>query len=527
MKITAGGRTVAFPEGRTVTVGRSPNSDVVIEDPAVSGLHARVSYTPAGWLWVDVGQSRTYLHEHPMSNIMIDEPTELTVGSIGGPRILIEPMAENVGAPPPAAPAPGTNPPAPAPPAPVPSAPVPSAPVPSAPVAPVPAPPPPAPEWNPPPTPGWNAPPEPGWNTPYAYPAPGEQPTHSPWTPNRPHHSTALDYGKAFDILLPLKSWFTDRGWGQLIRLAFIPYALLPVIYLVAFAKSTDLATPGWAYSLYVAPLWLVGFWFLFRPGPIRKLEVVCGAGIVAWVVVWLKVVTVNINDAIIHHSPTQTFQTSNGEVVVHQPNLLGFIGVGYNEELSKMLPVFLAGLVLLKVREQKLSPRMWMLLGTLSGVTFGVVEQAIYNTRYLNSLIGSVLQPQGSTQQQALNYIDNQIVQDILAFCERVFVDGFQHAMWAGISAFFVGLALNYRRRRPLLLAFGLTLPALLHAANDNWAGTHAVWIFLQALSLFLLIGYSMSADKIERQVRKSSMFRGGSIVLDPMTNVVGGPST
>jgi hypothetical protein len=321
MKITAAGRTVAFPQGRTVTVGRSPNSDVVIEDPAVSGLHARVSYTPAGWLWVDVGQSRTYLHDHPMSNIMIDEPTELTVGSIGGPRILIEPMAENVGAPPPAAPAPGTNPPAPAPPAPVPSAPVPSAPVPSAPVptapvAPPPAPPPPAPGWNAPPAPGWNAPPAPGWNTPYAYPAPGEQPTHSPWTPNRPHHSTALDYGKAFDILLPLKSWFTDRGWGQLIRLAFIPYALLPVIYLVAFAKSTNLATPGWAYSLYVAPLWLVGFWFLFRPGPIRKLEIVCGAGIVAWVVVWLKVVTVTINDAIIHHSPTQTFQTSNGEVV-------------------------------------------------------------------------------------------------------------------------------------------------------------------------------------------------------------------
>ena len=36
------------------------------------------------------------------------------------------------------------------------------------------------------------------------------------------------------------------------------------------FASSQDLATPGWAYALYIAPLWAIGFWMLIRPGPIR-----------------------------------------------------------------------------------------------------------------------------------------------------------------------------------------------------------------------------------------------------------------
>jgi len=82
-----------------------------------------------------------------------------------------------------------------------------------------------------------------------------------------------LDMGSFFETLIPVKSWLHDRGWRQGLRLLIIPYALLPLIFLQIFSTSTSLSSPGWAYSLYVAPLWLLTFWYLIRPPQIGKLE--------------------------------------------------------------------------------------------------------------------------------------------------------------------------------------------------------------------------------------------------------------
>ena len=104
-----------------------------------------------------------------------------------------------------------------------------------------------------------------------------------------------------------------------------------------------------------------------------------------------------------------------------------------------------------------------------------------------------------------------------ILTFAQRVFVDGFQHAVWAGIAAFFIGMGVNYRRRRIPLIMFGITLPAVLHGLND-WStqlASHWLWIVMEAVSLLLFIGYTMSAASIERQVRDTPLFRGESMIM------------
>src|SRR5215469_15112094 len=69
--------------------------------------------------------------------------------------------------------------------------------------------------------------------------------------------------GEALQILIPVRSWLHNSGWRQGLRLLVIAYALLPLIFLALFASSGNLTTPGWAYSLYVAPLWGVAFWLL------------------------------------------------------------------------------------------------------------------------------------------------------------------------------------------------------------------------------------------------------------------------
>jgi RsiW-degrading membrane proteinase PrsW (M82 family) len=291
----------------------------------------------------------------------------------------------------------------------------------------------------------------------------------------------------ALRILFPVQSWLHDSGWRQGLRLLVIVYALLPLIYLALLSHSSDLSSPGWAYSLYVAPLWGMGFWMLIRPGRVGKQEATVGAGIVVWTLAWINVVTININDTL-HLSGSISFF----------PALV----VGFNEEITKALPVLLAGLILLRYRSVKLDVRMWMFLGAIAGLTFGVAEQAFYTS---NDIVG-INQAQSA----------NEAVTAVLAFAERIFVDGFQHAVWAGIAGFFIGMALNYRRRRVQLIVLGVAVPAILHALNDYFASS-SIWlvIIVQAASLLLFLGYTMSAAAIEQQVSETPLFRGQSMIM------------
>jgi hypothetical protein len=56
----------------------------------------------------------------------------------------------------------------------------------------------------------------------------------------------------------------------------------------------------------------------------------------------------------------------------------------------------------------------------------------------------------------------------------------------------------------------------------NSYWAG-----ILIQAISLLLFIGYTMSASSIESQVRRTPLFRGDSMVMDVVSEPreTGGP--
>jgi len=254
---------------------------------------------------------------------------------------------------------------------------------------------------------------------------------------------------------------------------------------------SKSLETPGWAYSLYVAPLWLIAFWYLIRPPKWGRLEVWIAVGVVIWEYVWLHLVTININNHAVGRGPL-TFPKA--------------LIVGFNEETSKAIPVLLAAALLPDIRKQKLDPRTWMIMGTIAGLTFGIIEQAIYTPQALIAVANA--------------HSASQADFGALEFAFRVFVDGFQHAVWAGISGFFVGMAVNYRKLRVPILLLGICIPAVLHALNDWTLSVFStVWVtvfFVQGASLLLFLGYTLSAADIERRVRRNPAFRGQSILME-----------
>ena len=500
------GQRYSFEQDQTIRIGRSTDNDVIVSDPTVSRQHARLAWSPDGWVFEGLGRAGTFLRGGAVTRLLVAEPVELTLATPHGPVVKLEPSqptdaaavpcsATSVSPRPrdegtrpeadeafqggPAGPRPGDGgtgpeaiggfqggrPPRPAPPASL------AAPSPPA-------------DW------GAGAPP------------PGQAGPSG--TAAMPRVGVPLRLGAAAEareelasavqILVPVRSWLTDPGWRQGLRLLVIAYALLPLVFLALFASSGNLTTPGWAYSLYIAPLCGVAFWLLIRPPePHGKRELLIGLGIVIWVMIWMSLITININ------------------LMFNPKSLVGALAVGFNEEITKALPILVAALGLLKLRSVKLDVRMWMFLGTIAGLTFGVREASQYTTIAIEHIAAA-----------AVHHSANAAVIGALSFAYRVFVDGFQHAIWAGVAAFFIGIAVNYPRRRVPLILFGVTIAAVLHALNDWYLSNFSLpwpWILLQAFSLLLFLGYTMSAASIERRVRRTPLFRGESMIMDKFT--------
>jgi RsiW-degrading membrane proteinase PrsW (M82 family) len=479
LRITHDDQDLRFEPGQEVRIGRSPDNDIVVKDPRVSRLHARLTWGPEGWLLESLGRAGTFRNGRPVTRLAVRGPVELTLATPGGPALRLDAPALDTQATLGAdstAPSPGT-------------------------VA--------AAEAKEPAgaDPARTAAARPGG----AGRAAGGA---SPRTPQdlltgARQAGPGDELVTAFQILVPVKAWLHNPGWRQGLRLLVIPYALLPLIYLALFASSGNLSTPGWAYSLYVAPLWGIAFWLLIRPGPVGRQEALIGAGIVVWTLLWMKLVTAPIDSKL------------------NPRSFIDALGVGFNEEITKALPVLLAGLLLLKLRSVKLDPRMWMFLGTIAGLTFGVREQAIYTVKAISTttLLGLLQGLRRITAAEA-NIL---AVREMLQFSERVFVDGLQHAIWAGVAGFFMGMAVNYRRRRVQLIALGITIPALLHCVNDWYLSNFSSlwpWILEQGFSVLLFLGYTMSAASIERTVRRTPMFRGESILMDKFSEPGAGGS-
>lgn len=476
LKVTFAGQTYGFEPGQTVRIGRSPDNAVVVSDPVVSREHAQVRWQADGWVLDDLGKGRTFVGGLPVSSVAVQQPLAVHLANPLGPELRIElgqadqPGGgllswEDI-------PAPVTH---------IGSdeaphdAEVPAAKNPSAVHR----------------TGLWRG----DISASRTSPVYGSAPAH--------HHARADspggDFATAVHILVPVRSWLKDPGWKQGSRLLVIAYGLLPSLFVVLFSGTTNVNVPGWAYSLAIAPLWAVAFWLLIRPGRITKLIGWLALGTIAAVLVLLPTLTLPWENAL--------------DNTLSQRNVLPWIyGVGFAEEVTKALPILVAALALRWVWKTTLDVRVWMFLGTISGLAFGVRESVLYTSSYLM---------QGTHKTGAGFDIPL-----ILSFAQRVFVDGFQHAVWAGIAAFFIGMGVNYRRRRIPLILFGITLPAVLHGLND-WStqlASHWLWIMMEAVSLLLFIGYTMSAATIERQVRDTPLFRGESMIMERV--VVGGGS-
>lgn len=293
---------------------------------------------------------------------------------------------------------------------------------------------------------------------------------------------------------IPFKAWLSAPALRRRSTLIFVLMVVAPAVifwYVSTLATSShsaryDYNWLGWAFAAYVGVAWAIALWLLVRP----KL--------VAWHAVLVIVIAVASQVPLAIFLETQLHSNAGSLIPA-------VVTVGLPEELSKLLPLLAALAITYVVARHRvgtwleLSPRSYLFLGALSGLAFGCAEQAHY---LVDTYVPGLLNTQN-------------LLGGVYIYTEqitwRLISDPISHACWAGISGYFIGIAVQRLRRVPAasrryrreigIALIGLGIAAVLHGVNDVFvsAGDELPWVVTIAVSALLFMGYASAGEAVE----------------------------
>lgn len=149
---------------------------------------------------------------------------------------------------------------------------------------------------------------------------------------------------------------------------------------------------------------------------------------------------------------------------------LVGFVvGIGLREEVAKIIGVVWLARFTLGNRRMLTTPVEAMIVGSLSGLGFAAIENIDYLERF--QFLDKIHYTFGQ-------YADNLSFRGSMS---RVMLTPFVHAVWSGILAYFVFLALSLRgRNRARLATVGLAMAAGLHGLYNFFTSVPGADLFV-----------------------------------------------
>ena len=265
----------------------------------------------------------------------------------------------------------------------------------------------------------------------------------------------------SFSHLVPVRHWVRDpalRSWPVLLLVALV---CVPPIALVLLNNATEstIHAIAWIFAAYFAVAWLLLLGVIVRPQHVTRAMLAAIAVI-----------------GIVTQAPTAIFL----ETRLHAGtgSLLDVFTIGLPEELAKAIPIVAVALIW-RQKWQEQAPRDYLFLGAVSGLVFGAAEAVHYFIDVLGSLSGNAngILLQGLTIQ----------------YIWRFLTDPIDHATWAGITGYFIGLAVTGQTRKYSIAPIGIAIAAVLHGLNDwNPINSHPAWVVVTLISVLLFLGYA-----------------------------------
>ncbi len=278
----------------------------------------------------------------------------------------------------------------------------------------------------------------------------------------------------SFSHLVPVRHWARDpalRSWPVLllVGLVCVPPIALVMLNNPTEAKFRDIA---WIFAIYFAVAWLLLLGVIVRPQHVSRamLAAVAVAGIIT-------------------QAPTAIFL----ETKLHSntSSLLDIFTIGLPEELAKAIPIVVVAWIWRHYWHTQ-TPRDYLFLGAVSGLVFGAAEVVHYFTDVLGSLSGNV---------------NGLVLQDLtIQYIWRFLTDPIDHACWAGITGYFIGLAITGQDRKYSIGLVGIAIAAVLHGLNDwNPVNSHPAWVLITLISVLLFLGYARAGAWLPQQAMAS----------------------
>jgi L-fuculose-phosphate aldolase len=329
------------------------------------------------------------------------------------------------------------------------------------------------------------------------YRAPGEMitlmPTHAQVPPTQRQRT-----GQVND-LLPLGDWIRHhslRSWPVLLFLALICVPSIALVILGPNPSATTFDHVAWIFAAYFAVAWLLLLGAIIRPEHVTRPTLV-----LVTVIALATQVPLAVTLEVDLHADTAGLGPS-------------IWSVGLPEELAKAIPVLAVAVVYRLWGRHVLTPRDYLFLGAVSGLVFGTSEVVHYFT--VNGLAEFYL-----TVQSALPSIQQLILTGhsapdsvfavligpvryfILDFVWRFLTDPITHACWAGLTAYFIGLAYTGRHKWYTVSWIGLVIAAILHGLND-WSRVNGswLWVVVTIVSGILFLGYAKVGSRSDLEV-------------------------
>jgi RsiW-degrading membrane proteinase PrsW (M82 family) len=259
-------------------------------------------------------------------------------------------------------------------------------------------------------------------------------------------------------------------------ELAKLPTARTLVLISDGFLASTTQITfesIAFTFGVYFALMWAVVLYFMLVPRlAFARIVQVSLFTIVVGITLVLALQQLPLISSLYADTNSNSLAA----------NLFGFVcGVGVLEESAKALPIW--WLYVHSKNEDKLSTIVF--LGCVSGFAFGIAEAARYSISYAFGLKNGSMGFGGY----------------LLAQMTRLITLPLLHAVWAGISAYFVALASVNRHVGKGLLLAGLVITATLHGCYDTFSSS-LIGVGIAVLSILMFVAYYRSGQTLQAKI-------------------------
>ena len=268
------------------------------------------------------------------------------------------------------------------------------------------------------------------------------------------------------NLLLP-KDSISFKTLKEDSKLIIISLVGLAPAFLIRITGATVITF--YVIALYFSLIWGLFFYSVFKTNQVSIKKTVLIFFSVQ-ILIFFSVFVLDINQ----FNPFYRL-IEEGNSFVNQ--VIGFVlGVGIFEELVKLLPVYF----FLKYSKEPLLPQTVVFYGLISGIGFGVFEGVIYQIS-VNS---------------KLDY-NTSFFMNIARLTSLPFL----HAVWTGISSYFISFSFLYPIKRYSMWLLAIFIPALLHGLYDVFTWS-LIGLFIAYLGVALLIIYLKKAKDFQSKI-------------------------